>query len=130
MTTVYDIINHEITANLIEINYGDLYELVSQDADSAVIYYHDCHKIYCEASQDEIEDAAEQMHDTGFVFESMQQTEQICAYWIIHARLMEQYRQELEEDLKTLEDKRDLINYDSDLYAELEEAIDKINNEL
>lgn len=129
---IAEVIKNEITEQFID-NNGDLYDLVAQGADNAVIYYSEAHKIVNEATQEETEYASEQMKDTEFVFESMDQTAQVCAYWITEQRLREQYFAELGQDLERLQELEDDLNQKSEeLEEESEEleALEELMSEL
>ena len=123
--TISKLTKHEITDSII--NGEDLHTIISQDADSAVIYHSDSSRIYNEANQDELDYACQQMQDTGFVFEDLQKTETTAAYWISELQLSEQYREELQEDLNLLlAALSEVDDADDDDDDELQDAIDLI----
>ncbi len=145
MNTVLDTLNlNDSTLEFLSGHYGDLYEMVSQEADNAVIYYSDCRKIVEGASCEEEDEATQQMHDTGFVFKDMNDTFMICAYWITHNKLSVQYREELEEDRLKIENeissrevgvedivlRGDALRMHKECIEQLEEAQEKIEDSL
>ncbi len=134
---IKEITKYDVTDNIIEENYGDLYELVSQNADNYVIYNYDCWKIVNDASQEEVDAASQQMKEMCYVFKDMDQAMQRCAYWIKHNELMNDAKEELEEDRDTLQEKLDELEEieetteeQEELISDLEDAIYKIEENI
>ena len=101
--SIAEVTQYEITDTIL--NHGtELSTTVYENADSACIYTSACDTIVEEASSSELSYAAAQMEEVGFVFTDADALVQNQAYWITTLQLGTQYKEEIEEDIESLQE--------------------------
>ncbi|NRA93210.1 MAG: hypothetical protein HRU26_11100 [Psychroserpens sp.] len=135
ITEINEIPKHSITDDIID--GANLHDRIEEDADSATIYTSECWDIVKNANRQETDAASEKMKEVGFEFEDMNSAIMTCAYWIKHTELMNNAIAELKEDLETLQDALEELEEleepteeQEKLISDLEDAINKIEENI